>query len=61
MARGSGFGALGKNFIIVGNAQHRIFGLTQADVASRSPSWRLPTYRRTFWSDRDFERHAAAG
>ena len=27
MARGSGFGALGKNFIIVGNAQHRIFGL----------------------------------
>jgi hypothetical protein len=26
MARGSGFGALGKNFIIVGNAQHRIFG-----------------------------------
>ena len=22
-----GFGALGKNFIIVGNAQHRIFGL----------------------------------
>ena len=27
MARDSGFGALGKNFIIVGNAQHRIFGL----------------------------------
>jgi hypothetical protein len=27
MARGSGFGALGKNFIIVRNAQHRIFGL----------------------------------
>jgi hypothetical protein len=27
MARGSGFGAFGKNFIIVGNAQHRIFGL----------------------------------
>src|SRR5215475_12653525 len=27
MARGPGFGALGKNFIIVGNAQHRIFGL----------------------------------
>ena len=27
MARGSGFGALGKNFIIVGNAQHRIFRL----------------------------------
>jgi hypothetical protein len=25
MARGSGFGALGKNFIIVGNAQHRIW------------------------------------
>jgi hypothetical protein len=27
LARGSGFGALGKNFIIVRNAQHRIFGL----------------------------------
>src|SRR6266487_1881871 len=27
MARGSGFSAFGKNFIIVGNAQHRIFGL----------------------------------
>jgi hypothetical protein len=27
MARGSGFSALGKNFIIVGNTQHRIFGL----------------------------------
>jgi len=27
MARGSGFGALGKNFIVVRNAQHRIFRL----------------------------------
>src|SRR5262249_55580695 len=27
MARGSGFGALGKNFIIVGDARHRIFRL----------------------------------
>src|SRR5215471_14234303 len=47
MARGPGFGALGKNFIIVGNAQHRIFGLrfgyliratAEKRSASRKPS-----------------------
>jgi hypothetical protein len=44
MARGSGFGALGKNFIIVGNAQHRIFGLRFGYLIRATTSF-LMTYR----------------
>jgi hypothetical protein len=39
MARGSAFGALGKNFIIVGNAQHRIFGLRFGYLISATTSF----------------------